>query len=74
MLAPPALRVAVVCPTQIVPLFTVTVGSGFTVTVVVPVAVQVPAVPVIVYTVVEAGLAVTLAPVVELSPVAGLQV
>jgi len=50
-----------------------TTGNGFTVTVVVETAVQVPAVPVIVYTVVVTGLAVTLVPTVELNPVAGDQ-
>ena len=54
--------------------FTVTVGKGFTVTIDVAVAVH-PAteVPVIVYVVVTAGLAVTEAPVVALNPVAGVQ-
>lgn len=56
-----------------VALFTPTTGKGFTVTVVVLTAVQVPAVPVIVYTVVDVGLATTLDPLVALNPVAGLQ-
>jgi hypothetical protein len=51
---------------------TITTGNGFTLTVVVVTAVQVPAVPVMVYTVVTVGLAVTLEPVVELNPVPGL--
>ena len=49
------------------------VGNGFTVTVVVATAVQVPSVPVVVYTVVVGGVAVTTLPVVELNPVAGPQ-
>jgi len=49
-------------------------GGGLTVTVTVEVLVQpFEPVPVIVYVVVEAGLAVTLAPVVALNPVAGDQ-
>jgi hypothetical protein len=55
--------------------FTVTTGNGFTVTVAVLVPVQLAAEdPTIVYIVVTVGLAVTVAPVVALSPVAGLQV
>jgi hypothetical protein len=46
--APFAVSVAVCCPTQIVPLLTVTVGNGFTVTVAVMDDVHVPVVPVIV--------------------------
>ena len=62
-------------PTQIVAELTATVGVGFTVTVEVAVAVQPAAeAPVIVYTVVVVGLAVTLVPVVPLNPVDGLQV
>ena len=54
------------------PVVAVTFGKAFTVTVEVAVLVQVfKSVPVIVYTVVVAGLAVTLAPVVALNPVAG---
>jgi hypothetical protein len=49
------------------------VGFGFTVTVVVPVALHPALVPTIEYIVVTVGLAVTLAPVVELRPVAGDQ-
>lgn len=53
----------------------VMVGSGFTVTVTEAVLVHpLPSVPVTVYVVVIAGLAVTLAPVVADNPVAGLQV
>ena len=54
---------------------TLMVGNGLTVTVAVVVPTQPAAeVPVMVYVVVEAGLAVTLAPVVALKPVAGDQV
>ena len=54
--------------------FTLTVGNGKTVTVAVAVFKQpLAAVPVIVYVVVVVGLAVTLAPVVALSPVLGDQ-
>ncbi len=49
-------------------------GSGITVTVVEATAVQVFNVPVMVYTCVAAGDAVTTLPVAALSPVAGLQV
>jgi len=56
-----------------VELLTATMGKGFTVTVVVPDAVQVPTVPIIVYVVVAPGFAVTTLPVVELSPVPGFQ-
>jgi hypothetical protein len=56
-----------------VPEFTDTGGRLFTVTVVVFMAVQVPTVPVTVYTVVVAGLAVTTDPVVALRPVPGFQ-
>jgi hypothetical protein len=52
--------------------FTVTTGRGFTVTVDVALEVQVPTVPVTVYVVVTAGLAVTTEPVVALSPVEGV--
>ena len=49
-------------------------GSGFTFTVTCVDAVQpLPSVPVTVYVVVEVGLAVTVEPVVALSPVAGDQ-
>lgn len=51
----------------------VTFGTGFTVTVEVAVPVLHPLVPVTVYVVVVDGLAVTLEPVVELSPVGGDQ-
>jgi hypothetical protein len=51
------------------------VGNAFTVTVTVPVLVQPAAVvPVTVYVIVEVGLAVTVAPVVDDKPVAGLHV
>ena len=50
-----------------------TVGEVFTVTVTLVVPVQPDVVPVTVYMVVDAGLAVTVAPVVELRPVAGDQ-
>ena len=70
VLAPDALSVAEL-PLHIVPEFTVSEPPGFTVTVAVVTAEQVPAVPVIVYTVVDAGLAVTLDPLVELNPVPG---
>lgn len=53
---------------------TVTTGTGFTVTVTCAVAVQPRASPVTVYVVVDTGFAVTLEPVAELNPVAGLQV
>ena len=53
---------------------TLMTGVGFTVTVAVVVLVHPPVVPVMVYVVVVAGLAVTLDPVVALNPVAGLQV
>jgi hypothetical protein len=59
-------------PGHIVPEFTVTTGKGFMVTVDVALDVQVPTVPVTVYVVVIVGLAVTLAPVVALSPVDGV--
>jgi len=48
VLAPLAVSVAVCCPAQIVPLVTPISGSGFTVTVAVVTAVQLPIVPVIV--------------------------
>jgi hypothetical protein len=62
-------------PLQMLGEFTVTVGNGKTVTVAVAVFKHpfVP-VPVIVYVVVVVGFAVTLAPVVALSPVLGDQV
>jgi len=73
VLAPVAVNVAE-APEQMVALFTVTVGLGLTVTVAVAVEVQPAAeVPVIVYVVVAAGLAVTLEPVVADKPVAGDQ-
>ena len=62
-------------PLQMVVGGTVTVNEPLTVTVAVVVPVHPDAlVPVMVYVVVEAGLAVTLAPVVALKPVAGDQV
>ena len=61
-------------PAQTVPEFTVTVGLGITVTVDVAVVVQLPFTPVTVYTVVADGVAVTVAPEVELNPLAGAQV
>jgi hypothetical protein len=54
--------------------FTFTTGFGVTVTVEVAVPVQPKVDPVTVYTVVTAGLAVTLAPLVAESPPAGDQV
>jgi len=72
VLAPLAVKVAG-DPAHMLGEFTVIVGFGFTVTVDVVVPVQPAAeVPVIVYVVVAAGLAVTLAPVVALKPVEGL--
>ena len=63
----------VFCPLQIVMSGeTVTTGIGFTVTVTCAVAVHPFASAVTVYVVVEVGVAVTLAPVVALNPVAGL--
>lgn len=60
---------------QIVADGTVTAGFVTTVTLVVAVFMHPAALaPVIVYTVVEEGLAVTVLPLVELSPVPGLQV
>jgi hypothetical protein len=53
---------------------TVTVGSGVTVTVTVWLALHEPLVPVTVYVLVDAGLAVTVAPVVALKPVPGAHV
>jgi hypothetical protein len=70
--APPAVKVAVL-PAHIVGEFTVTVGVGLTVTVVVLTPEQTPVVPVTVYTVVAVGLAVTLVPEVPLRPVPGDQ-
>ena len=60
-------------PEQIVEEFTFTVGVGLTVRVEVLTALQEPVVPVTVYIVVATGFAVTVDPVVELNPVAGLQ-
>lgn len=75
MLPPLAVSVAVCCPTQIVALFTEGTIDPPIVTVEVAVAVH-PAteVPVTVYTVVTLGLAVTVAPVEELSVDAGVHV
>lgn len=72
--APPAVRLTVL-PAHTVAGdgTTVTVGVGFTVMVTEAVELHVPEVPVIVYVVVTVGLAVTLAPVVVLNPVAGAQ-
>lgn len=70
--APLAVSVAD-CPTQIAVLFTVTTGKGVTVTVTVAVPVHEFVVPITVYVVVEAGLAVTVEPVVEESVAPGLQ-
>ena len=69
--APLAVSV-VFCPVQMV-MFgeTVTTGTGFTVTVTCAVAVHPSASPVTVYVVVDVGFAVTIEPVVALSPVAG---
>jgi hypothetical protein len=62
-------------PLQMLAEFTVTVGNGKTVTTAVAVFKHpFAAVPVIVYVVVVVGFAVTLAPVVALSPVLGDQV
>lgn len=72
VVAPLAVSV-VLLPLQIVAEFTVTTGFGFTVTLQVLVPTHEPVVPVTVYTVVTVGLAVTLAPVVALNPVAGDQ-
>jgi hypothetical protein len=52
---------------------TVTVGVGFTVTVIIWVPLQVPVVPVTVYVVVAIGLAFTVVPTVALNPAAGAQ-
>ena len=69
---PDAVRLTL-CPWQIEVLgLTLTIGSGFTVTV--TCAVHPPGVPVTVYVVVVAGDAVTDEPVVALNPVAGLHV
>lgn len=73
VVAPDALSV-VELPAHIEAEFTVIGGKGFTVTVQVVVPVQPPLPAVSVYVVVLAGLAVTVAPLVELNPVAGLQV
>src|ERR1700757_139365 len=79
---PPPVQVYVLAPftvtepvcwlTHIVLLVVVKVGGVFTVTVAVVLTVQTAAVPVIVYTCVAAGLAVTKLPVVALKPVAGV--
>jgi hypothetical protein len=75
VVAPDAVSV-VVAPLQIVAglAFANTVGVGFTVTVVVKDEEQDPDAPFTVYTVVTVGFAITLAPLVELRPVAGLHV
>jgi hypothetical protein len=70
--APEAVNVAVE-PAQTVALLTAIVKLATTVTVDVPAPLQPVLVPVIVYTVVLAGLAVTVEPDVELNPVPGLQ-
>ena len=71
--APDAVSVAVCCPTHIAGgAGTEITGSGLTFTVTCVDAVQpLASVPVTVYVVVEVGLAVTVVPVVALSPVAG---
>jgi hypothetical protein len=62
------------CPLQIAADVTVTIGSGFTFTVTCVDAVHpLLSVPVTVYVEVEVGFAVTVEPVVALSPVAGDQ-
>jgi hypothetical protein len=73
--APPAVRVALCCPRQIVASLMLMVGLVTTVTLVDPEFTQpLLSVPVIVYCVVDAGLAVTLVPVEELKVPAGLHV
>ncbi len=72
-MAPFAVRAAE-DPEQIAALFTVMEGLLTTVTVAVPVAVHVPALALMVYTVVDAGEAVTFDPVEELNDPAGLHV
>jgi hypothetical protein len=72
VLAPLAVNVALE-PGHIVAEVAVTTGEELTVTVEVAVPVHPAVVPETVYTVVDAGLAVTLAPVVPLNPVPGLQ-
>ena len=73
MLAPDAVNVAV-APEQIVDELNDIVGNALTVTVTSVVAVQVPIEPIILYTCVVVGLAITLVPVVVFSEVDGLQV
>ena len=73
MLAPDAVNVAV-APEQIVDELNAIVGNVLTVTVTSVVAVQVPIEPIILYTCVVVGLAITLVPVVVFSEVDGLQV
>jgi hypothetical protein len=72
VVAPDAVSV-VNAPAHIVAEFTVTTGSGFTVTVEVAVPLQPRLLPVIVYVVVVVGLAVTDAPLVTLRFVLGDQ-
>jgi uncharacterized membrane protein YgaE (UPF0421/DUF939 family) len=64
----------VLAPEQILAFGETPTVIGATVTVTVPLLVQPAVVPVTVYVVVLAGLAVTVAPVVEDNPVAGDQV
>lgn len=74
MIAPLAFsEVDVPAQTVAVPI-ALTVGTGFTVTVTVRVAEQLPVAPVIVYVVVADGLATGFAMVASLRPVAGLHV
>jgi hypothetical protein len=72
VVAPLAVKVAEV-PAQTVALFTVTVGVGLTVTWLVSAPVHPLDVPVTVYVIVAVGLATTVVAVVELNPVAGVQ-
>ena len=72
-MAPVAVNVAE-DPAQMVGEFTVTTGNGVTVTVLVAVPLHVPIVPVTVYVVVEAGVAVTGFPVPLESVALGVQV
>ena len=73
MSAPVAVS-AMVVPSQIVGELTVMVGFALTVSVAVVVPVHPSVVPVMVYTVVAAGLPLTDCVVVEANPVAGAQV
>ena len=60
-------------PEQMVPLFTVTVGKGFTVTNDIAFLLQAPVIPVTVYVLVVDILDVTTLPVVALKPIGGVQ-